>query len=57
MNGGPQDGNAANQKLLFLAEVVIAEAGHLKATDTRLFAQPMTADRAASLRADIDLSV
>ncbi len=51
-----QQGGVASPKLRFLAEVVSAEAEHLKATDARLFAEPMTADRAARLRTDIDLS-
>ena len=47
---------AASAKLRFLAETVLAEAGHLQVTDGRLFASPMTPERAASLRADIDLA-
>lgn len=43
-------------KLRFLAEVVLAEADHLVLTDARLFALPMTAERAAGLKTDIDLS-
>ena len=43
-------------KLVFLAETVLAEAALLRITDGRLFAAPMDADRAASLRHDIDLA-
>lgn len=43
-------------RLAFLAETVQAEARHLRATDARLFSEPMTAQRAARLRDDIDLS-
>ena len=46
----------ASSKLQFLAETVLAEAGHLLVTDGRLFATPMTAQRAGSLRTDIDLA-
>ena len=46
----------ASPKLRFLAETVIAETGHLQITDGRLFALPMTPERAASLRTDIDLA-
>ena len=41
-------------KLRFLAETVLAEVPLLCITDGRLFAAPMDADRAASLRRDID---
>ena len=47
---------APGPKLVFLAQTVLAEAGHLKATDARLFSEPMTAARALTLRTDIDLS-
>ncbi len=43
-------------RLQFLAETVAAEARHLLATDGRLFAVPMTSERAAALRHDLDLS-
>lgn len=43
-------------KLRFLAETVLAEVALLRITDGRLFAAPMDADRAASLRRDIDLA-
>ena len=43
-------------KLAFLAETVLAEARHLQTTDSRLFAEPMTPERAASLSLDIDLA-
>jgi hypothetical protein len=43
-------------KLDFLAETVLAETEHLQITDGRLFALPMTPERAAGLRNDIDLS-
>lgn len=56
MTDTAQQGDAASPKLRFLAEVVSVEAEHLKATDGRLFAEPMTAGRAASLRFDVDLS-
>lgn len=47
---------SASPKLRFLAEIVLAEAGHLQVTDKRLFASAMTPERADSLRADIDLA-
>ena len=47
---------APGPKLRFLAETVLAEALHLKLTDARLFAEPMSAERAGLLRLDIDLS-
>lgn len=47
---------APGPKLCFLAEVVVAEAAHLRITDARLFAEPMTAERALRLRTDIELS-
>ncbi len=43
-------------KLRFLAETVVAEAALLRITDGRLFALPMDAQRAATLRDDIDLA-
>jgi hypothetical protein len=46
----------ASPKLRFLAETVIAEAEHLQTTDGRLFAVPMSPERAAALRTDIDLA-
>jgi hypothetical protein len=47
---------APGPKLCFLAEVVVAEAAHLRVTDARLFVEPMTAERALRLRTDIELS-
>jgi hypothetical protein len=44
-----------SDKLRFLAETVAAESELLAITDARLFNQPMTAARAASLKEDIDL--
>ena len=46
----------APPKLRFLAETVLAEAMHLKITDSRLFVKRMTPERAISLRTDIDLA-
>jgi hypothetical protein len=46
----------ASAKLRFLADTVLAEAEHLQTTDGRLFATAMTAERAASLRNDIELA-
>lgn len=46
----------ASPKLRFLAETVRAESLRLQTTDGRLFASPMTAERASSLRTDIDLA-
>lgn len=46
----------ASDRLRFLADTVLAEAEHLQTTDGRLFALPMTPERAAGLRSDIDLS-
>lgn len=43
-------------RLVFLADTVQAEARHLRATDARLFNEPMTPRRVAILRDDIDLS-
>jgi hypothetical protein len=43
-------------RLRFLAETVTAEARQLRTTDARLFGEPMTSERAAALRHDIDLS-
>ena len=43
-------------RLAFLAETVQAEARHLRATDARLFSEPMTPQRAARMRDDLDLS-
>lgn len=43
-------------KLRLLAETVLAETEHLQITDGRLFALPMTSERAATLRTDIDLA-
>ena len=44
--------DAARRRLAFLLETVALEAEHLQATDQRLFADPFTAERAATLRAD-----
>lgn len=43
-------------RLVFLVETVGLEVRHLLDTDQRLFAQPFTAERAASLRVDVDES-
>ncbi|MDP1691426.1 MAG: hypothetical protein Q8L49_05640 [Burkholderiaceae bacterium] len=40
----------ASAKLRFLADTVLAEAERVKTTDGRLFALPMTPERAAGLR-------
>jgi hypothetical protein len=45
-------GEAARARRAFLLETVTLEAEHLQATDERLFAEPFTAERAGSLRAD-----
>ncbi|MEK8085863.1 hypothetical protein WNB94_05570 [Aquabacterium sp. A3] len=45
-----------NPKLQFLLETVALEREHLAHTNTRLFAQAMTAQRAATLRTDPDLA-
>ena len=47
---------APSEKLCFLAETVLAEAALLQITDGRLFAQTMDAQRATTLREDIDLA-
>jgi hypothetical protein len=47
-------GNIA--RLCFLARVVGKECRHLETTDRRLFAEPMTSARAASLAEDSDLA-
>ena len=46
----------ARERLAFLLETVALEAEHPRATDRRLFADPFTAERAASLRADAMLA-
>ncbi len=43
---------SVHERLRFLLEVVTLELQHLRGTDQRLFDQPFTADRAASLRGD-----
>lgn len=47
-------GNLA--RLRFLARVIAKELRHLETTDRRLFAVPMTTERAASLSDDPDLA-
>ena len=42
--------------MTYLAEAVLAEAALLRITDSRVFADPMDADRAGTLRHDIDLA-
>lgn len=44
--------DAARERLAFLLETVVLEAEHLQATDQRLFAEPFTPQRAATLRDD-----
>ena len=56
MNTGANLRASPGEKLVFLAETVMAEAALLCITDGRLFAQPMTALRADSLKLDIDLA-
>lgn len=43
---------ALRARLAFLLETVALEAQHLKATDSRLFAEPFTAERAGTLAVD-----
>ena len=43
-------------RLVYLAETVLAEAALLRITDSRVLAVPMDADRAGTLRHDIDLA-
>lgn len=43
-------------RLRFLVGVVELEAKHLTLTDQRLFSQPMTAERATALTADVQLA-
>jgi hypothetical protein len=45
-----------DERLRFLVQTVLAESAHLQRTDARLFAQPMTAQRAESLKSDQDLA-
>ena len=45
-----------DERLRFLVETVLAESVHLQRTDVRLFAQPMTAPRAETLKSDQDLA-
>lgn len=47
---------SAGGRLAFLLETVAREAEHLRLTDARLFEQPFTVDRAASLTSDIGLA-
>jgi hypothetical protein len=49
---GTRSRPAAPERLRYLAETVQAECALLAATDGRLFAVPMSAERAASLRDD-----
>jgi len=56
VSGIPAGRPATSENLRFLIETVQAEARHLATTDGRLFAQAMTAARAASLTNDIDLA-
>lgn len=48
--------STSNPKLQFLIETVALEVQHLLQTDGRLFQQPMTPERALSLRDDPDLA-
>lgn len=48
--------DAALERLRFLSEVVERESAHLQRTDARLFAVPMTAQRVATMEADVALS-
>ena len=48
MNSAAHLRTSPGEKILFLAETVLAEAALLCITDERLFAQPMTAQRADS---------
>lgn len=45
-----------NQRLQFLARVIDGESSNLQATDSRLFAQPFTAETAKRLDEDQELS-
>jgi hypothetical protein len=45
-----------DERLRFLVETVLAKSAHLQRTDARLFAQPMTAQRAETLQSDLDLA-
>jgi hypothetical protein len=44
--------DAARERLSFLLDTVALEAAHLQGTDSRLFAEPFTPERAAQLRGD-----
>ncbi len=48
--------NAERERILFLARVVEREASYLEDTDRRLFAEPMTPERASSLPTDAVLA-
>ena len=48
--------NAERERILFLARVVKREASYLADTDSRLFALPMTPERASSLPTDAVLA-
>lgn len=56
MTAGPMSRPTPGERLLFVARTVVAEVDLLRITDARLFALPMDAERAASLRADVDLA-
>lgn len=56
MTGAADLRQPPSDKLRFLAETVRAEAQLLRITDGRLFALPMDARRAATLRHDIELA-
>jgi hypothetical protein len=48
--------DAQRERLAFLLETAELEAEHLQGTDGRLFATPFSAERAATLRQDVDLA-
>lgn len=48
--------DVGRERLAFLLETVQLEAEHLQGTDGRLFAVPFSAERAATLRHDVDLA-
>jgi hypothetical protein len=48
--------DVGRERVVFLLETVQLEAEHLQGTDGRLFAVPITAERAVTLRDDADLA-
>lgn len=56
MSSAGQGREPPSDRLTFLAETVLAEAALLRITDGRVFTVPMDAERAGTLRHDIELA-